>query len=153
MLAYEISFSSFVRNALRNFCWPLKGPLVRDLCSFQNFRWWTKFLTSETVQGASLPLEGIDDVHGSDCLPLAVLSIGHSICVDVFQKNFEESSRLLVDRGLIYARRRDTQIGSQILRPNSGPRPGPRPVDPKDPGTHAEVYSREYCRIWMCRTF
>ena len=33
-----------------------------------------KYLTSETVQGASLPLEGIDNIHGGDGLPLGVLT-------------------------------------------------------------------------------
>ena len=58
---------------------------------------WRRKLTSESVQGTSLPLEGIHDVHGSDCLPLGMLSVCHGITDDVLQENFENSTGLLVD--------------------------------------------------------
>ena len=54
-------------------------------------------LTSESVQGASLPLESIDNIHGGDGLPLGVFSVGDSIPDDILQEHLENSSGLLVD--------------------------------------------------------
>ena len=54
-------------------------------------------LTSESVQGASLPLEGIDNIHGSDGLPLGVFGVGDGIPDDVLKENLEDSTGLLVD--------------------------------------------------------
>ena len=54
-------------------------------------------LTAESVQGASLPLEGIDNIHGGDSLPLGVFSVGDSIPDDVLQENLEDTAGLLVD--------------------------------------------------------
>jgi len=54
-------------------------------------------LTSESVEGAALPLEGVDNVHGSDGLPLGVLSVGDSIPDDILQEDLEDTPGLLVD--------------------------------------------------------
>ena len=54
-------------------------------------------LTSESVEGAALPLEGIDDVHGGDGLPLGVLGVGDGIPDDVLKENLEDTAGLLVD--------------------------------------------------------
>ena len=54
-------------------------------------------LTSESVQGASLPLEGIDHIHGGDGLPLGVFGVGDGIPDDVLEENLENSTGLLVD--------------------------------------------------------
>merc|ERR1712240_487112 len=54
-------------------------------------------LTSESVEGAALPLEGIDDVHGGDGLPLGVLGVGDGIPDDVLKENLEDATGLLVD--------------------------------------------------------
>ena len=54
-------------------------------------------LTSESVQGASLPLESIDNIHGSDGLPLGVFSVGDSVPDDVLKENLEDTTGLLVD--------------------------------------------------------
>ncbi len=43
-------------------------------------------LTSESVEGAALPLEGVDDVQDSDGLPLGVLSVGDSIPDDTLKE-------------------------------------------------------------------
>ena len=51
----------------------------------QSGRW--NCLTSESVQGASLPLEGIDDIHGSDGLPLGVLGVGDGVTDDILQEH------------------------------------------------------------------
>ena len=54
-------------------------------------------LTSESVEGAALPLEGVDDVHGGDGLPLGVLSVGDGIPDDVLKEDLEDATGLLVD--------------------------------------------------------
>ena len=55
-------------------------------------------LTSESVEGASLSLEGIDDVHGGDGLSLGVLGVGDGVADDVLQEDLEHSTGLLVDQ-------------------------------------------------------
>ena len=53
--------------------------------------WYSsRSLTSESVEGTSLPLEGIDDIHGSDSLPLGVLGVGDSISDDVLQEHLHK---------------------------------------------------------------
>ena len=47
----------------------------------------TSGLTAKAVQGASLPLQGIDDVHGSDSLPLGMLSVGDGVTDDILQEH------------------------------------------------------------------
>merc|ERR1719228_2720616 len=55
-------------------------------------------LATETVEGASLPLEGIDHVHGGHGLPLCVLSVGDCIPDHIFQEDLQDSPGLLVDQ-------------------------------------------------------
>ena len=54
-------------------------------------------LSTESVQGTSLPLEGIDDIHGGDGLPLGVFGVGDGIPDDVLKEDLEDSTGLLVD--------------------------------------------------------
>ena len=54
-------------------------------------------LTAKSVQGASLPLEGIDNVHGGDGLPLGVFGVGDGIPDDVLKEHLEHATGLLVD--------------------------------------------------------
>ena len=54
-------------------------------------------LTAESVQGASLALEGVDHIHGSHGLPLGVLGVGDGITDDVLEENLENTTGLLVD--------------------------------------------------------
>ncbi len=54
-------------------------------------------LTAETIQGTSLAFQGIDDVHGSDGLPLGVLGVGDGITDHVLQEHLEDTTGLLVD--------------------------------------------------------
>ena len=62
-------------------------------------RWYQMIccLSSESVQGASLPLEGVDHIHGGDGLPLGVLGVGDGIPDDVLKEDLEDSTGLLVD--------------------------------------------------------
>ena len=70
----------------------LKGP---SFCCF-----WKAghFLTSEAVQGTSLTLQGIDNIHGGYCLPLGVLGVGDCITDDILKEDLQNSSGLLVDQ-------------------------------------------------------
>ena len=56
-----------------------------------------KGLASEAVQGASLPLESIDHIHGCHRLSLSVLSVGDCVSDDVLQEHLEDTASLLVD--------------------------------------------------------
>ena len=55
-------------------------------------------LTSESVQGASLPLQSVDDIHGSDGLPLGVFGVGDSIPDDVLEEHLQDTTGLFVDQ-------------------------------------------------------
>ena len=57
-----------------------------------------KRLTSETVEGTSLTLQSVDDIHGGDGLPLGVLGVGDSVTDDVLKEHLEDTSGLLVDQ-------------------------------------------------------
>ena len=55
-------------------------------------------LSTESVEGTSLPLEGIDNIHSCDSLPLGVFGIGDSITDDVLKEDLEDTAGLLVDQ-------------------------------------------------------
>ena len=55
-------------------------------------------LTSETVKGLSLTLEGIDDVHGGDGLAASVFSVGDRVSDDVLKEDLEDTTGLFVDQ-------------------------------------------------------
>ena len=55
-------------------------------------------LSSESVQGASLSLESVDDVKGSHSLSASVLSVGDSVTDNVLKEHLEHSTGLLVDQ-------------------------------------------------------
>ena len=55
-------------------------------------------LTSESIEGTSLPLQGIDDIHSGDGLPLGMLSVGDGITDDVLKEHLEDTTGLLVDQ-------------------------------------------------------
>ena len=44
-----------------------------------------------------MPLEGIDDIHGGDGLPLGVFSVGDSVPDDVLKEHLQDTPGLLVD--------------------------------------------------------
>ena len=54
-------------------------------------------LSTESVEGASLPLESVDHIHGGDGLPLSVLGVGNGVPNDVLQEDLQHSASLLVD--------------------------------------------------------
>ena len=54
-------------------------------------------LTSETVKGLALALEGVDDVHGRHSLAAGVLGVGDRVTDDVLEENLEDTTGLFVD--------------------------------------------------------
>ena len=60
--------------------------------------WAIERLSTESVQGTSLTLQSIDDIHGSDSLPLGVLGVGDGITDDVLKEDLEDTTGLLVDQ-------------------------------------------------------
>ena len=54
-------------------------------------------LTAEAVEGAALPLQSVDNIHGSDGLPLGMLGVGDGIPDDVLKEDLEDSTGLLID--------------------------------------------------------
>ena len=60
-------------------------------------RHWDNKLSSESVKGSSLSLEGVDDIHGGDGLSLGVLAVGDGISDDVLEEHLQNSTSLLVD--------------------------------------------------------
>jgi hypothetical protein len=59
-------------------------------------RMWLR-LTTETVEGAALSLQSVDDVERRDGLALGVLGVCDGIADDAFEEGLEDATRLLVD--------------------------------------------------------
>ncbi len=55
-------------------------------------------LTAKSVEGASLPLQSVDNVHSGDGSSLGMLSVSDSITNDVLQKHFEDTAGFFVDQ-------------------------------------------------------
>ena len=62
---------------------------------FQLTRQLVHCLTSKTVEGLSLTLQGIHHIHGSDSLTAGMLSVGHTVTDHIFQKDLENTTGLL----------------------------------------------------------
>merc|ERR1719221_369630 len=58
---------------------------------------FAEVLTAKAVQSSALPFESIDNVHGSDSLPLGVLGVGDSISDDVLQEHLQDAPSLFID--------------------------------------------------------
>ena len=54
-------------------------------------------LTAKTMEGASLALQSVDNIHGSDSLSLGVLGVGYGVTDHVLQKYLENTASLFVD--------------------------------------------------------
>jgi hypothetical protein len=54
-------------------------------------------LTTETVQGAALSLQSVDNVERSDSLALGVLSVGDGVADNTLEEGLEYTTGLLVD--------------------------------------------------------
>jgi hypothetical protein len=53
------------------------------------------YLAAEAVEGAPLPLEGLDHVHGGDGLPLVMLGVGDGVPDHVLHEDLEDAAGLL----------------------------------------------------------
>ena len=54
-------------------------------------------LTTETVEGTALTLEGVDNVERSDSLALCVLSVCDGVTNDTLKEGLQNTTGLLVD--------------------------------------------------------
>ena len=54
-------------------------------------------LASKAIEGTTLPLQGIHNIHSSDGLPLSMLGVGDSIADDILQEDLQDTPSLLVD--------------------------------------------------------
>ena len=54
-------------------------------------------LTTETVEGTALSLEGVDDVERGDGLALGVLGVGDGVTDDTLEEGLQDTTGLLVD--------------------------------------------------------
>lgn len=54
-------------------------------------------LTTETVEGTALSLEGVDNVEGGDSLALGVLSVGDGVTDNTLEEGLEDTTGLFVD--------------------------------------------------------
>lgn len=54
-------------------------------------------LSTETVEGTALALEGVDNVERCDGLALGVLSVGDGVTDDALEEGLEHSASLVVD--------------------------------------------------------
>jgi hypothetical protein len=54
-------------------------------------------LATETVEGAALSLEGIDNIERCHCLSLGVLGVGDGITDDTLEEGLQDTTGLLVD--------------------------------------------------------
>ena len=74
-----------------------KSSVFYCLCAPTRTRESEVALTSETVEGLSLTLEGIDNIHGSDSLAAGVLSVGNRVTDDVLEEDLQHTTRLFID--------------------------------------------------------
>ena len=54
-------------------------------------------LTTKTVQSTALAFEGVDNVHGSDSLPLGVLGVGDGVTDHVLEEHLQDTTGFFVD--------------------------------------------------------
>ena len=69
----------------------------------------TRFSTSESVEGTSLTLQSIDDIHGGDSLPLGVLGVGNGITDDVLKENLEYTTGHQITIIILHLTKLDTR--------------------------------------------
>ena len=71
-------------------------------------------LTSKSVQGSALPLQGIDDINGGDRLPLGMLGEGDGITDDVLRENLQKTTGLFIDeaRDAFHSTSTDSGLGN-----------------------------------------
>ena len=78
-------------------------------------------LATEAVESLALALEGVDDVHGGDSLPIGVLGVGDRVTDHVLQEDLQDAAGFLVD-----------QAGDPLDTAPPGQAPNGRLGDPLD---------------------
>ena len=70
------------------------------MCGYENSRFeiFLLDLVSESVEGAALPFQSVDDVPAVDGLALGVLGVGDRVADHVLQEDLENAASLLVDQ-------------------------------------------------------
>ena len=68
---------------------------TRLLCTRTTHRYL--LLAAETIQGAVLALERVDNIHGGDGFPARVLGVGHGVADEILKEDLELDTGLLVD--------------------------------------------------------
>ena len=58
----------------------------------------TEGSATESVEGAALSLESVDDVESGDGLALGVFGVGHGITDDVLEEDLEDTTGFFVDQ-------------------------------------------------------
>ena len=71
--------------------------MIVELLSLNHLLMRADSLVAEAVEGAALPLEGVDDVKSSDGLAAGVLGVGDGVTDDVLKEDLEDTAGLLVD--------------------------------------------------------
>jgi len=77
--------------------WFRKEPFVA-VCCYCRCQLYGFDLTAKSIQSTALTLQGVDDVHGGDGLPLGVLGVGYGIPDDVLEKYLQHTASLFVDQ-------------------------------------------------------
>ena len=52
-------------------------------------------LSSESIQGATLPLQSVDNIHSGDSLPLGMLCVGDGVADDILQEHLHTHQLLM----------------------------------------------------------
>jgi hypothetical protein len=68
-------------------------------------------LTTETVEGAALALEGVDNVERRDSLALGVLGVGDGVTDDTLKEGLQDTTSLLVD----HCEKGDALVNSTLM--------------------------------------
>ena len=56
----------------------------------------TRRLSTETVEGSALSLQGVDDIEGGNSLPLGVFGVGDRVSDDVLEEDLQDTSGLWI---------------------------------------------------------
>ena len=101
-----------VNETCKQMYWSLSNEIVALRKAFFGFGIEDSyFLTSESIKGTALPLEGIDNIHSGNSFPLGMFSVGNSISDDILKENLKNSTSLLIDES------RDTLDSSTTSQP------------------------------------
>jgi hypothetical protein len=73
--------------------WILENPVCFVVCFGRNI----EYLSSKTIKGFSLTLQGIHNVHGCHSLSASMLCVRDTVTDHVLQEHFEDTTSFFVD--------------------------------------------------------